>query len=280
MTSIILLFSSYLLISCDFRNTNSLNDFINLVELRKQLSGYETSLSTCNRKAAVKIRSRISILKVKLADCVSDGINAKKVYTDSNKGTSDKVEGKVGVVTVIEGKNELPSNSDVSKANNENNDIKNTAVDNILEVEVEVDVEVDNSIVDRGSELLLNILSNGRPIGTVEEAWERVILAEKMRFNLDVLYGNNEDAADNDNSNNNNNNSNDSSNSNNSSSDSKSDSSIDNNSVDDKINNHDEITELGGDSSSSSTSCLSSKYVAYVNQNYNTPKRIAAVLKS
>lgn len=214
----------------------------------------------------MKIRSRISILKIKLADCVSDGINAKKVYTDNNISTSDKVEveGKVGVVTVIEidGNNELSSNSDVSKANNENNDIKNTAFDNVreIEVEVEADVEVDNSIVDRGSELLLNILSNGRPLGTVEEAWERVILAEKMRFNLNALYGNNQDVAENDSSNN--------------------DSSSDNNSVDDKNNNHDKNKELGGESSSSSSSCLSSKYVAYVNQNYNTPKRIAAVLKS
>ena len=235
-----------------------MNDFIILVELRKQLSGYETSLTTCNRKAAVKIRSRISILKIKLADCVSDGINAKKVYTDSNISSGDEVEVEVEV------KAEIPSNSDVLKANNENNDIENTAVDNALQVEV--DAEVDNSIVDRGSELLSNILSNGRPVGTVEEAWERVILAEKMRFNLNVLYGNNQDVADNDiNSDSN--------------SDSNSDNISDNSSVDDKNNNRNKNTELGGDSSSSSTSCLSSKYVAYVNQNYNTPKRIAAVLK-
>ena len=229
-----------------------MNDFIILVELRKQLSGYETSLTTCNRKAAVKIRSRISILKIKLADCVSDGINAKKVYTDSNISSGDEVE--------VEVKAEIPSNSDVLKANNENNDIENTAVDNALQVEV--DAEVDNSIVDRGSELLSNILSNGRPVGTVEEAWERVILAEKMRFNLNVLYGNNQDVADND-----------------INSDSNSDNISDNSSVDDKNNNRNKNTELGGDSSSSSISCLSSKYVAYVNQNYNTPKRIAAVLK-
>lgn len=195
---------------------------------------------------------------------MSDGINAKKVYTDNNVRTSDKVE----VEVEVEGENELSSNSDVSKANNENNDIKNTAVDNILEVEV--DVEVDNSIVDRGSELLLNILSNGRPLGTVEEAWERVILAEKMRFNLNALYGNNQDVADNHNTD-----SNDSRNN-----DGSSDSSGDNNRLDNKSNSHNKNKELGGESSSSSTSCLSSRYVAYVNQNYNTPKRIAAVLKS
>ena len=174
---------------------------------------------------------------------MSDGINAKKVYTDIDISPSDKAEVEVGGLIEVEGKSEAPSNSNISKANS------------AFQVEGEVDVEVDNSIVDRGSELLSNILLNGRPLGTVEEAWERVILAEKMRFNLNVLYGNNQDGTDND-------------------------SSSDNFSVDDKINNHNKNTELGCDSSSGSTSCLSSKYVAYVNQNYNTPKRIAAVLKS
>ena len=176
---------------------------------------------------------------------MSDGINAKKVYTDIDISPSDKAEVEVGGLIEVEGKSEAPSNSNISKANSAFQ----------VEGEGEVDVEVDNSIVDRGSELLSNILLNGRPLGTVEEAWERVILAEKMRFNLNVLYGNNQDGTDND-------------------------SSSDNFSVDDKINNHNKNTELGCDSSSGSTSCLSSKYVAYVNQNYSTPKRIAAVLKS
>lgn len=235
-----------------------MNDFIILVELRKQLSGYETSLTTCNRKAAVKIRSRISILKIKLADCVSDGINAKKVYTDSNISSGDEVEVEVEV------KAEIPSNSDVLKANNENNDIENTAVDNALQVEV--DAEVDNSIVDRGSELLSNILAKGRPLGTVEEAWERVILAEKMRFNLNSLYGNNQDCVDiikkgNDKDNDN--------------SDSDRIESKRNNSTESCENKNSELSSDAGP-----RSCLSYKYVTYVNQNYDNSKRIAAVLKS
>lgn len=207
--------------------------FCHLVELRKQLSGYETSLSTCNRKAAVKIRSRISILKLKLADCVSDGINAKKVYTDSNIGASVSDKAETAVVLKTEDKNDDDNNKDID------NTINGKA-------EVDGDVEVDNSIVDRGSELLLNILSKGRPAGTVEEAWERVILAEKMRFNLNALYGNNEDSKDN---------------------------------VSSGIKGDSSSNSMELNSDADPRSCLSSKYVTYVNQNYNSVKRIAAVLK-
>ena len=54
------------------------------MELRKQLSGYESSLLTCNRQAAVKIRTRITNLKSILAECVADGISARKIYTEEN----------------------------------------------------------------------------------------------------------------------------------------------------------------------------------------------------
>jgi hypothetical protein len=194
----------------------------------------------------VKIRSRISILKLKLADCVSDGINAKKVYTDSNISVSVSDKAETAVVLKTENKNDDDNDKDIDNGING-------------KIEVEVDVEVDNSIVDRGSELLSNILSKGRPAGTVEEAWERVILAEKMRFNLNALYGNNEDSKDNVDSNIKGDSSSGSSTKNNISSDSS------------------DSTELS--SNADPRSCLSSKYVTYVNQNYNSVKRIAAVLK-
>ena len=211
----------------------------------------------------MKIRSRISILKIKLADCVSDGINAKKVYTDSNINVSDEIETMAVTEAEIEVKRELLSNIEVSETENRNVDNRED-VDNILDVNV--DVEVDNSIVDRGSELLSNILAKGRPLGTVEEAWERVILAEKMRFNLNSLYGNNQDCVDiikkgNDKDNDN--------------SDSDRIESKRNNSTESCENKNSELSSDAGP-----RSCLSYKYVTYVNQNYDNSKRIAAVLKS
>lgn len=189
-------------------------------------------------------------MKLKLADCVSDGINAKKVYTDSNVRVSVSEKAEAAVVGDVVLKTEKRNNDD------DNKDIDNT-VDGI--VELEVDVEVDNSIVDRGSELLLNILSKGRPAGTVEEAWERVILAEKMRFNLNALYGNNEDSK------------------HNVSRNIKSDSSSDSSSKSNITSGSSGSAELSSDADPKS--CLSNKYVTYVNQNYHSVKRIAAVLK-
>ena len=55
--------------------------------------------------------------------------------------------------------------------------------------EEEEEVVITNSVVDRGAELLQSILANGRPLGTIEETWERIILSEKMRFSLQDLYG-------------------------------------------------------------------------------------------
>ena len=44
-------------------------------------------------------------------------------------------------------------------------------------------------VVDRGSALLAKLLAHGRPPGTVEETWERIILAEKLRHSLQQHYG-------------------------------------------------------------------------------------------
>ena len=218
------------------------------MELRKQLSGYESSLLTCNRQAAVKIRTRIKNLKSILAECVADGISARKIYTEENflKVQENEVE------KVVE-KN--------TKKIIENGDISDSKED-----VVEVDVEVDMSIVDRGSELLENILSNGRPVGTVEETWERIILAEKMRFRLDLLCGGRETMTGigNEGENKSRNGGNDS-----------------------EKEGKQSVIVTGIESGSSdskrvnnSESCTSKKYVTYVNQNFNSVKRLAAVVKA
>jgi hypothetical protein len=218
------------------------------VELRKQLSGYESSLLTCNRQAAVKIRTRITNLKSILAECVADGISARKIYTEENFLNVQENE----VDKVVE-KN--------TKKIIENGDISDGKED-----VVEVDVEVDMSIVDRGSELLENILSNGRPVGTVEETWERIILAEKMRFRLDLLCGGRENmtGVGNEGENKGRNGGNDS-----------------------EKEGRESAIVTGADSGSSDSkrinnaeSCTSKKYVTYVNQNFNSVKRIAAVVKA
>lgn len=218
------------------------------MELRKQLSGYESSLLTCNRQAAVKIRTRITNLKSILAECVADGISARKIYSEENFLNVQENE----VEKVVE-KN--------TKKIIENGDISDSKED-----VVEVDVEVDMSIVDRGSELLENILSNGRPVGTVEETWERIILAEKMRFRLDLLCGGRETmtGVGNEGGNKSRNGGNDSE-------------------KEEKVS----AIVTGADSVSSDSkrinnaeSCTSKKYVTYVNQNFNSVKRLAAVVKA
>jgi hypothetical protein len=140
--------------------------------------------------------------------------------------------------------------------NNENKD----------ESTVEVDVEVDMSIVDRGSELLESILSNGRPVGTVEETWERIILAEKMRFRLDALCGGRETLTET------------------SREGVNKDSDIGKGSGEGRANDRDSVAGgITGNSDSvrlnNADSCTSKKYVAYVNQNFNAVKRLAAVVK-
>lgn len=218
------------------------------MELRKQLSGYESSLLTCNRQAAVKIRARITNLKSILAECVADGISARKIYSEENFLNVQENE----VEKVVE-KN--------TKKIIENGDISDSKED-----VVEVDVEVDMSIVDRGSELLENILSNGRPVGTVEETWERIILAEKMRFRLDLLCGGRETmtGVGNEGENKSRNGGNDS-----------------------EKEEKESVIVTGIESGSSDSkrvnnaeSCTSKKYVTYVNQNFNSVKRLAAVVKA
>lgn len=218
------------------------------MELRKQLSGYESSLLTCNRQAAVKIRTRITNLKSILAECVADGISARKIYSEENFLNVQDNE----VEKVVE------KNTKKIIENGDNSDSKEDVV--------EVDVEVDMSIVDRGSELLENILSNGRPVGTVEETWERIILAEKMRFRLDLLCGGRETmtGVGNEGENKSRNGGNDGE-------------------KEEKVS----AIVTGADSVSSDSkrvnnaeSCTSKKYVTYVNQNFNSVKRLAAVVKA
>ena len=143
------------------------------MELRKQISGYQTSLLTCNRKAAVKIRVQIATVNARLIDCVNDALEIKK----SNLKNVEKVE--------IEGATATATAVSIMGA-----DVGNKI--DLLEgatKEKEVEVVISNSVVDRGAELLGNILANGRPVGTIEETWERIILSEKMRFSLQDIYG-------------------------------------------------------------------------------------------
>ena len=144
------------------------------VELRKQISGYQTSLLTCNRKAAVKIRVQIATVNARLIDCVNDAIEIKK----SNSANVEKVietDGVTATATAV-----AVTVADVGS--------KQGFLGGVVKEEEE-EVVITNSVVDRGAELLQSILANGRPLGTIEETWERIILSEKMRFSLQDLYG-------------------------------------------------------------------------------------------
>ena len=146
------------------------------VELRKQISGYQTSLLTCNRKAAVKIRVQIATVNARLIDCVNDAIEIKK----SNSANVEKVIETDGVTATATATAVAVTVADVGS--------KQGFLGGVVKEEEE-EVVITNSVVDRGAELLHSILANGRPLGTIEETWERIILSEKMRFSLQDLYG-------------------------------------------------------------------------------------------
>ena len=242
-----------------------------VVELRKQLTGFETSLLTCNRKAAVKIRARIAQLKEILMECVRDGIQAKITYTDALAGGGSKsVTGNVygvsedGVNSVsAKNKNENEKNGNENDKYGNKNDNDNKNDDN--KDENGVDTVMDMSIVDRGSALLLGALSRGRPEGTIEETWERMILAEKMRFDLDVLCSKIEKGV-------------------------EEGKEIEKSRVGvESVVGVDVVGDCSisssvGDSAVESAvrtiSCSSSKYASYVNLNYSTMKRLPSVVKA
>jgi hypothetical protein len=175
---------------------------------------------------------------------VADGINARKIYSEEN------------FMNVRENESEEAIREKNKKIieNGENSDSKDESV-------VEVDAEVDMSIVDRGSELLESILSNGRPVGTIEETWERIILAEKMRFRLDALCGGREALAVTRKEGVNR------------------DSDIGKGSGKGRESDSDSVSGEITVKSDSVDSCTSKKYVAYVNQNFKVVKRLAAVVK-
>ena len=175
-------------------------------------------------------------------ECVKDGIQAKITYTDASScSKSMSVAGSItgssddDAVNSINTKNEKKTDGE-NKNGNENS-------------ENEIDTVIDMSIVDRGSVLLAGALSRGRPEGTIEETWERMILAEKMRFDLDALC----------------------------SKEGKEGEEMSGGGVGVSV-------EVGGSSRSdsvvSTSTCHSSKYASYVNLNYSVMKRLPSVVKA
>jgi hypothetical protein len=67
------------------------------VELRKQISGYETSLLKCDRKKAVKIKVKVSSLKIMLEDIISDAADARSSYEKSVDEDSAEVKNSVSI---------------------------------------------------------------------------------------------------------------------------------------------------------------------------------------
>ena len=131
------------------------------VDLRRQLSGIQSALARCNRKAAVGLRKREEEVKRRLAAVVGA---AEDVRLAQGGG------GEAGKAPV-----DTDADADACTA-------LNTSADPPAGAGM-------SSVVDRGAELLARVLSRGRPPGTEEETWERVILAEHLRFRLEQLHG-------------------------------------------------------------------------------------------
>ena len=205
-------------------------------------------------------------------ECVRDGIQAKITYTDAlAAGGSKSVTGNVdGVsqdgINSVSAKNENENDKNENKNDkngNENDKYGNKNDDN--KDENGIDTVLDMSIVDRGSALLLGALSRGRPEGTIEETWERMILAEKMRFDLDGLCSKIEKGV-------------------------EEGKEIEKSRVGvESVVGVDVVGDCSisssvGDSAVESAvrtiSCSSSKYASYVNLNYSTMKRLPSVVKA
>ena len=185
---------------------------------------------------------QIATVTGRLNDCIADALTEKNKY--------DKVDDKEKRI------------EDVAEVNGES--IRNLEAISGDKDNAESSTII-NSVVDRGSELLETILSKGRPAGTIEETWERIILAEKMRFTLQTAHGQYCDIS----------------------------AVFDNKSVTSANvgsgNDSDGAENASPDSSSSSDSSVSIKhnektgpslkYVSYVNRSFNMVKRIASVEK-
>ena len=125
------------------------------VDLRRQLSGIQSALARCNRKAAVRLRKREDEVKARLTAMVGAASDVRSVQGGVDGGGAG--------------------------------DVKAVVVPAVEDTPVPIGGG-DGTVVDRGAELLARVLARGRPPGTEEETWERVILAEHLRFRLEQLH--------------------------------------------------------------------------------------------
>lgn len=172
------------------------------VDLRRQLSGIQTALSRCNRKAAVKLRLREAEVKKRLgvvATAVRDvqsvagareGEAAVSAY-GSSEASQDRVN---MLASGLAGGSAAATDESVSgdgTGGAEEGAVGAVGAKGSAEGNAEGNAVCEGpGVVDRGSALLAKLLANGRPPGTVEETWERIILAEQLRHSLQLRYGN------------------------------------------------------------------------------------------
>jgi hypothetical protein len=160
------------------------------VDLRRQLGGIQTALTKCNRKAAVKLRLREVDAKKQLTQ-VARAVRDIQSVNGAGKGEEEAGVGLV-VAGIAEGTEAVTEGAVGSAGSGGVAGVEGVVgVDGLETVEGESAVPC---VVDRGSALLAKLLAHGRPPGTVEETWERIILAEQLRHSLQQQYGDSLDA--------------------------------------------------------------------------------------
>ena len=166
--------------------------------MRRQLNGLKVALSNrkCTRKTALKLRAKEVELKRRLGLVVA----ATSELTESGLVSGVEVGLESGVVTELDlevepslesgsievGLEELDSESEtesgtglmLESASSSESDSALQPGGSRLVASSSSDTGSSN-VVDRGAELLAKLLAQGRPAGTVEETWERIILVDQ-----------------------------------------------------------------------------------------------------
>ena len=162
--------------------------------MRRQLNGLKVALSNrkCTRKTALKLRAKEVELKRRLGLVVA----ATSELTESGLVSGVEVGLESGVVTELDlevepllesgsmevGLEELDSESGtglmLESASSSESDSALQPGGSRLVASSSSDTGSSN-VVDRGAELLAKLLAQGRPAGTVEETWERIILVDQ-----------------------------------------------------------------------------------------------------
>ena len=169
--------------------------------MRRQLSGLRVALSNrkCTRKTALKLRAKEVELKRRLGLIVAaakelkeSGV-AKEAGLECDVESTTELESELGLDLDADLESGLELDAELEPGSGSGSELEGDLESGLEESGVELESESESgsglesgsgsksgspNVVDRGAELLAKLLAQGRPAGTVEETWERIILVQ------------------------------------------------------------------------------------------------------